>query len=234
MDKNFVHDVFSSVADRYDLMNTLMSFGLHKKWKREFVKRISSSLNHSIKVLDVACGTGDITYQIIKSIPNAEVHSCDINLDMIRIGVKEYTNKNLIKNFKFVCADAENLPFPCEYYDYYTIAFGIRNVHNREKALKEAYRVIKSGGKFLCLEFTPNKENSFFLKMYKLYSNFIIPKLGRLVAQDEKSYQYLIESIQEFPDQHIWSDIIHNAGFANVDHNDICKGILSIHSGIKI
>ncbi|GFQ72500.1 hypothetical protein TNCT_507811 [Trichonephila clavata] len=194
-----VKEVFDSVASRYDTMNDIMSLGMHRLWKDKMVNSVHFTKNS--KVLDVAGGTGDIAIRIVRKEPSAKVTVCDINQNMLSRGRDKAINSNQI-NFDWVCASAESLPFEDSEFDYCTIAFGIRNVSDRKKALNEAHRVLKPHGKFICLEFAPmHYQNEIFTKLYDLYSFKVIPKIGSIVAKDKSSYEYLVKSIREFPTQ---------------------------------
>ena len=228
---SLVHNIFSSVADKYDLMNDAMSFGIHHIWKRKFVSKIE---NLDAKILDVACGTGDISFRMYKKAislritPN--ITSTDINQEMLDIAEKRAIDKNILHGIKFVNANAEDLPFEDNSFDYYTISFGIRNVTNIDKALAEARRVLKSGGKFLCLEFS-KVDNIILNQIYDFYSMNIIPKMGKMIAGDEESYQYLVESIRRFPNQIEFKSMIQKSGFETVKYTNLSGGICSIHEG---
>ncbi|MGN7618737.1 MAG: bifunctional demethylmenaquinone methyltransferase/2-methoxy-6-polyprenyl-1,4-benzoquinol methylase UbiE [Ehrlichia sp.] len=224
----FVNQVFTSVASRYDLMNDMMSFGLHRLWKDKVINNISKG-----KLLDVACGTGDIAIKTTKSNRNVDITVCDINHKMLDQGVSNAINANVL-NLKWVCCSAEQLPFPDSTFDYYTISFGIRNVSHRECALHEAYRVLKSGGKFICLEFSPLKESHLLHKIYHFYSYNIIPNIGQLVAKDRVSYQYLVDSINQFPYQEDFVQEIENSGFSQIKYDNMCFGIVTLYTAWKI
>ncbi len=232
--KVLVHDVFSSVADKYDIMNDAMSLGVHRIWKDTFVRQIP---NLKSRILDVASGSGDIAFRIMK---RAQSHSiipeltlCDINQDMLSVARNKAIDSNFLHGLQYVCADAESLPFADNSFDYYTIAFGIRNVPKIEAALEEAYRVLKPTGKFLCLEFS-KVENSGLQRLYDFYSFNIIPKIGKLVADNESAYQYLVESINLFPDQDTFAVMLKDAGFSRVGYQNLTFGIVAIHSGYKL
>lgn len=231
--KHLVEDVFNSVASKYDIMNDLMSAGIHHIWKDRLVDHIT---NLDGRVLDVAGGTGDIGLRIIKKgLKNGKsphVIITDINHAMLKEGKNKAIDKNLFKNVEFINSDAEQLPFADNSFDYYTISFGIRNVTDRAKALKEAYRVLKPGGQFFCLEFS--KIDKKFASLYDLFSFNIIPKIGGLIAGDKASYQYLVESIRQFPDQESWKGMIQDAGFANVSYDNYSAGIAALHYGYKL
>lgn len=231
--KTLVNKVFSSVADKYDLMNDLMSFGLHRLWKDEFIKQIS---NLDSAILDVASGTGDIAFKIKERAKlynkHPEITLCDINQEMLRIALNKAIDNNLLEGLNYVSGNAENLPFPDNSFDYYTIGFGIRNVAKIENALKSAFRVLKPGGRFLCLEFS--KVSSDRLKsLYNFYSFNIIPKIGQIIAGKHGAYQYLAESINLFPDQESFATMIKEAGFNNVSYQNLTFGVCAIHSAYK-
>lgn len=231
--KHLVEDVFNSVASKYDIMNDLMSAGIHHIWKDRLVDHIT---NLDGRVLDVAGGTGDIGLRIIKKGlkhgKSPHVIITDINHAMLREGKNKAIDKNLFKDVEFINSDAEQLPFADNSFDYYTISFGIRNVTDRAKALKEAYRVLKPGGQFFCLEFS--KIDKKFASLYDLFSFNVIPKIGGLIAGDEASYQYLVESIRKFPDQESWKEMIQDAGFNNVSYDNYSAGIAALHYGYKL
>ncbi|XGA08933.1 MAG: bifunctional demethylmenaquinone methyltransferase/2-methoxy-6-polyprenyl-1,4-benzoquinol methylase UbiE [Wolbachia endosymbiont of Xenopsylla cheopis] len=226
-----VKKVFDSVADHYNIMNDVMSFGLHRLWKKRMVSTMH--VNQNCKLLDVAGGTGDVALQVIEKEPTTSVTVCDINYQMLRNGRDNAINKNKL-SLQWCCADAEYLPFNDYQFDYYTIAFGIRNVSNRKKALQEAYRVLKPGGKFICLEFAPmHYQNKIFTKLYDLYSFNIIPKMGKLIAKDEESYKYLVESIRQFPTQLQFKNEIEEVGFTNTSFCNMSCGIAALYLGYK-
>ena len=227
----FVHNVFSAVADKYDLMNNLMSFGVHHFWKNELLKEIN--LQDSFALLDVAGGTGDIAARVLKKYNSSKVTICDNNFSMIEKGIVKTTNAGHV-NIKWLCGDAEKLPLPSDHYDYYTIAFGIRNVANIDFALEEAYRVLKPGGKFICLEFSKVEDSLLLSKIYEMYSDYIIPLLGKVVAGNKEAYQYLVDSIREFPVQEKFSGLISDAGFININFRNLSCGITAIHSAWKV
>lgn len=226
-----VAEVFSSVASKYDIMNDAMSGGLHRIWKDKMISNLNPRNNTHL--LDVAGGTGDIAFRFLKKYPNSQVTISDINQAMLDQGKANAIDKNIIKNISWSCDDAQNLPFEDNSFDYYTIAFGIRNVTKIEKALSEAHRVLKYGGKFLCLEFS-KVNNPQLEKIYDLYSFNVIPRLGKLLANDKESYQYLVESIRKFPKQDDFANMIENAGFSKVVYDNMTFGVVSLHSGFKI
>lgn len=226
-----VADVFSSVASNYDLMNDAMSGGLHRIWKDKMIAKLNPQANTHL--LDVAGGTGDIAFRFLKKQPQSKVTISDINQSMLDEGKKNAIDKNILTNISWSCADAQKLPFEDNSFDYFTIAFGIRNVTEIEKALKEAFRVLKFGGRFLCLEFS-KVQNPAIAKFYDAYSFKAIPKLGKLLANDEASYQYLVQSIRKFPSQEDFADMIRTAGFSRVDYQNMTFGVVALHSGWKI
>lgn len=229
MDK--VRKVFDSVAGCYDIMNDIMSLGMHRLWKDTMVS--SMHLVKDSEVLDLAGGTGDIAIRILTKEPSSRVTICDINPNMLKKGRDKAINSNQL-NFDWVCANAEELPFEDSKFDYCTIAFGIRNVSNRKKALSEMHRVLKPNGKFICLEFAPmHYQRKTFIKLYDLYSFKVIPTIGSIVAKDRSSYEYLINSIREFPTQTTFKKEIEDIGFTNVEFRNMSYGIVALHSGTK-
>ena len=223
-----VRGVFSSVASSYDLMNDVMSGGLHRLWKDEFVRRVRPRRGE--KILDMAGGTGDIAFRLARR--GAEVTVADINPDMLGVGVDRAKRRGL-DGLVWAEENAERLSFPDCAFDAYTIAFGIRNVTDIDRALAEAYRVLKTGGRFFCLEFSQTRWPG-FSTLYRRYSRDVVPRLGRLVARDPDSYRYLVESIERFPDMPAFSRRIEQAGFAQVRADPILGGLVAIHSGWKI
>ncbi|QJT94118.1 bifunctional demethylmenaquinone methyltransferase/2-methoxy-6-polyprenyl-1,4-benzoquinol methylase UbiE [Wolbachia endosymbiont of Diaphorina citri] len=232
MDKSqLVKEVFDSVANCYDIMNDIMSLGMHRLWKEKMVSSVHFKKNS--KVLDIAGGTGDIAIRIARGEPSAQVTVCDINQNMLDKGRDKAINSNQL-NFNWVCANAESLPFEDSEFDYYTVAFGIRNFSDRKKALSEAYRVLKPNGQFVCLEFAPmHYQNEIFTKFYDLYSFKVIPKIGSIVAKDKGSYEYLVRSIREFPTQTNFKMEIEEVGFKNVEFYNMSYGIVALHIGTK-
>ncbi|KAG1656033.1 2-methoxy-6-polyprenyl-1,4-benzoquinol methylase, mitochondrial [Nymphon striatum] len=261
-----VHDVFSSVAPNYDLMNDVMSFGVHRLWKDKFM----SILNPvpGMKLLDVAGGTGDIAFRFIKYLdstnkiqtenghfdinepflkesPNCSsdeevvneedfhVTVCDINQKMLDIGQNRVETSYYHDKIEWICGNAEKLPVADNLFDAYTIAFGIRNCVHIDKVLSEAYRVLKPGGRFLCLEFS-HVQNKPLSMLYDAYSFQVIPVLGQVLARDWHSYQYLVESIRKFPPQDEFNSLIEEAGFKLVTYQNMSFGIVTIHSGYKV
>jgi demethylmenaquinone methyltransferase/2-methoxy-6-polyprenyl-1,4-benzoquinol methylase len=230
-----VRGVFERVARRYDLMNDLMSGGVHRVWKDIFVTRLNP--RPAMKVVDVAGGTGDIAFRIVKRtrdhLDPAEVTICDINAEMLAAGRTREDAERYADHLSWVCGDAECLPLPDASQDAYTIAFGIRNVSRLDQALAEAYRVLKPGGRFLCLEFSRAEVPGLDV-LYDAFSFNVIPRLGRVVAGDEESYRYLVESIRKFPPQRQFAAKIAAAGFKRVDYRNLSGGIAAIHSGWKV
>ncbi|MEE8610569.1 MAG: class I SAM-dependent methyltransferase [Sphingomonas aquatilis] len=223
-----VGGVFSSVAKNYDLMNDAMSGGMHRLWKDRFVRRLQP--REGEQVLDMAGGTGDIAFRIAES--GASVTVADINPDMLAVGMERAAKRGL-DSLVWTEANAETLTFPDSFFDAYTIAFGIRNVTDIPKALREAHRVLRRGGRFFCLEFSTTTWPG-FKEVYDGYSHKLVPKLGQLLAQDADSYRYLIESIRRFPDMPTFKGMIADAGFVRTKVEPIMGGLVAIHSGWKI
>ena len=226
-----VDDVFHSVARRYDLMNDLMSFGLHRAWKDALVTAVNPPKRLPFALLDIAGGTGDVALRVVESGGAAtRATVCDINTDMLEIGRERAAARALGHAVTFTEANAEALPFADKSFDAATIAFGIRNVPRIEQALAEAYRVLKIGGRFHCLEFSavdvPGLD-----RLYDFYSFNVIPALGRVVAGDAKSYRYLVESIRRFPNPQSFAAMLRAAGFARVSFQPMSGGIVALHSG---
>ncbi|MBZ9660108.1 bifunctional demethylmenaquinone methyltransferase/2-methoxy-6-polyprenyl-1,4-benzoquinol methylase UbiE [Mesorhizobium sp. ESP-6-4] len=229
-----VNDVFHKVANRYDLMNDLMSAGLHRLWKDAMVAWLNPPKKAGWKVLDVAGGTGDIAFRIIEaSQRQAHATVLDINGSMLAVGRDRAEKLGLAANTDFVEANAEELPFEDDSFDAYTIAFGIRNVPRIEVALDEAYRVLKRGGRFLCLEFS-EVDMPLLDKAYEAWSFNAIPKIGKAVTGDGEPYSYLVESIRKFPNQQNFAAMITRAGFDRVTFRNYSGGIAALHSGWKL
>ncbi len=222
-----VGGVFSNVAKNYDIMNDAMSGGMHRLWKDQFVRRIKPRKGETF--LDMAGGTGDIAFRMAAK--GALVTVSDINVDMLAVGM-ERARKRGIDGLVWQPENAETLSFPDRSFDGYTIAFGIRNVTDIPAALREAHRVLKFGGRFFCLEFSTTTWPG-FADIYDSYSHKLVPKLGKLVAKDEDSYRYLIESIRRFPDMPRFARMIEEAGFVQVKAEPIMGGLVAIHSGWK-
>ncbi|MDB5625372.1 MAG: bifunctional demethylmenaquinone methyltransferase/2-methoxy-6-polyprenyl,4-benzoquinol methylase [Tardiphaga sp.] len=233
--QTLVNDVFHSVARRYDLMNDLMSGGLHRVWKNIMITALNPPRgDRSFALLDVAGGTGDIAFRAA----NASGHGfratvCDINTGMLAVGRERAAKAGLDDRVDFIEGNAEALPFADRRYDAYTIAFGIRNVPRIDLALAEAYRVLKPGSRFLCLEFS-SVDVPGLDKIYDLFSFNVIPQLGKAVTGDAESYRYLVESIRKFPKPAVFSEMIREAGFARVKHDVLSGGIVALHSGWRL
>ncbi|MDP7541374.1 MAG: bifunctional demethylmenaquinone methyltransferase/2-methoxy-6-polyprenyl-1,4-benzoquinol methylase UbiE [Candidatus Pelagibacter bacterium] len=226
--EGLVKGVFNKVFDKYDLMNDFMSLGIHRIWKKDFVQMINPSKNK--KLIDVGCGTGDIASLYIKATSNkASILCVDPNKKMIEECKKKL---NKFKNITWKIGYAENLKVPNNSYDFYTISFGLRNTKNLNKSLAEAYRVLKTGGRFLCLEFS-KIENLNLDFIYKNYSK-IIPLLGQIIVGDKKPYEYLIQSIEKFVNQEQLLEIMRKNNFKNCTYRNLSGGIVAIHSGWKI
>jgi demethylmenaquinone methyltransferase/2-methoxy-6-polyprenyl-1,4-benzoquinol methylase len=223
--ESLVQGVFSSVAPKYDIMNDLMSFGLHKIWKRDLISEISPSGGDIL--LDVAGGTGDVAHRFLQAGGSSAV-VVDLNEEMLKEGQAKLSDPRL----SWVHANAEALPFEDNSFDYYTISFGIRNVTNIDKALAEAYRVLKPMGKFLCLEFS-QVNTPVLSRLYDFYSFNIIPKIGKMVAGDEEAYRYLVESIKNFEPAPRFAKLIEHAGFESVGYTKLTFGVVAIHVGYK-
>ncbi|MDX8432786.1 bifunctional demethylmenaquinone methyltransferase/2-methoxy-6-polyprenyl-1,4-benzoquinol methylase UbiE [Mesorhizobium abyssinicae] len=232
--QSLVNDVFHKVANRYDLMNDLMSGGLHRLWKDAMVTWLNPPKRPGWKVLDVAGGTGDIAFRIIEA-SDRQAHATvlDINGSMLDVGRDRAEKKGLRENADFVEANAEELPFADNSFDAYTIAFGIRNVPRIDVALTEAFRVLKRGGRLLCLEFS-EVEMPLLDKAYEAWSFNAIPKIGQAVTGDGEPYSYLVESIRKFPNQANFASMITRAGFDRVSFRNYSGGIAALHSGWKL
>jgi demethylmenaquinone methyltransferase/2-methoxy-6-polyprenyl-1,4-benzoquinol methylase len=233
--QTLVNDVFHSVARRYDLMNDLMSGGLHRVWKDVMVTTLNPPRNDApFALLDVAGGTGDISFRAAAAGGfGFEATVCDINGEMLAVGRERAIARHLDQQVQFVEGNAESLPFDDRRFDAYTIAFGIRNVPRIPLALQEAYRVLKPGSRFLCLEFStvtvPGLD-----KLYDLFSFNVIPQLGRAVTGDAESYRYLVESIRQFPRPEAFAQMIRDAGFSRVKYDIMSGGIVALHSGWRL
>jgi len=229
-----VDGVFRSVAQRYDLMNDLMSFGLHRAWKDALVTAVNPPKNRPFALIDIAGGTGDVASRVIAAGGKGTCAVvCDINPDMLAVGRERAALRGLGEALAFTEANAEALPFPDRSFDAATIAFGIRNVPRIEAALKEAYRVLKIGGRFLCLEFSAVNVPGLD-RLYDLYSFNVIPALGRAVVGDAESYRYLVESIRRFPKPQEFAGMMRAAGFARVSYQLMTGGIVALHSGWRL
>ncbi|NDB83233.1 MAG: ubiquinone/menaquinone biosynthesis methyltransferase [Alphaproteobacteria bacterium] len=245
--ERLVDSLFSKVSDKYDLMNDLMSLGIHRLWKDEFCKE---RIKYDEPILDMAGGTGDISLKLYKSsiglgsVPTSQIGEgldsqktqipritlCDLNIDMIEKSRRKHYDSNIL-NIKYVCAPAERLPFPSEVFGSYVVAFGVRNFANIEEGLKEAERVLKPGGRFLCLEFS-KVSNPILSSLYQAYSKYVIPNLGSLLG-DRDSYQYLVDSIEKFYSAEEFLSLVENAGFGCASYRTLSGGVVAIHSAYK-
>jgi demethylmenaquinone methyltransferase/2-methoxy-6-polyprenyl-1,4-benzoquinol methylase len=226
-----VADVFHSVANKYDLMNDLMSFGMHRLWKRFTLSQSQARVGQII--LDLAGGTGDLASEFTKKVGQTGlVILSDINEKMLQRGRERLTDEGIVGNIKYVQADAECLPFSDNYFDCITISFGLRNVTNKLAALQSMYRVLKPGGKLLVLEFS-KPVLPLLNTLYDKYSFHIIPKLGGWVSGDEASYQYLVESIRMHPDQETLKTMMQTSCFDDVEYHNLSGGIVALHKGFK-
>jgi len=229
--EHLVADVFHSVAEKYDLMNDLMSFGIHRLWKRFTID--CAGVRPGQKILDLAGGTGDLTAKFSRLVgENGEVVLADINDSMLKVGREKLRNKGLVSNIRYVQANAEALPFPENYFDLITIGFGLRNVTHKEQALASMYRALKPGGRLLVLEFS-KPTNIVMSKLYDFYSFKVLPKMGQLVAKDSDSYQYLAESIRMHPDQETLKGMMETVGFEQVTYHNLTQGVVALHRGFK-
>ncbi len=229
--EHLVADVFHSVADKYDLMNDLMSFGIHRLWKRFTID--CAGVRPGQKILDLAGGTGDLTAKFSRLVgESGEVVLADINDSMLKVGREKLRNKGLVNNIRYVQANAENLPFPDNYFDLITIGFGLRNVTHKDQALASMYRALKPGGRLLVLEFS-KPTNAVMSKLYDFYSFKVLPKMGQLVAKDSDSYQYLAESIRMHPDQETLKAMMEAVGFEQVTYHNLTQGVVALHRGFK-
>ena len=231
--QRFVNGVFERVASRYDLMNDLMSGGVHRLWKDAAINWLAPSRSVAAELLDVAGGTGDITRRFLRAAgPGSKAVICDISGSMIEEGRGRLAKEEALGSVAFVQGNAEALPFRASAFQFYTIAFGIRNVPNIQSALCEALRVLKPGGRFLCLEFS-QVQVPVLAELYRQYSDTVVPALGRVVAGDAEPYRYLVESITKFPNQRRLAGMMEEAGFARVQFRNLSGGIAAMHSGIK-
>jgi demethylmenaquinone methyltransferase/2-methoxy-6-polyprenyl-1,4-benzoquinol methylase len=228
---NMVADVFHSVASRYDLMNDLMSGGIHRIWKRFTIEL--SGVRKGNAVLDIAGGTGDLAARFADIVgPDGRVVLADINDSMLQVGRDKLLDQGRQGNLEFVQADAQYLPFPDDSFDCITIAFGLRNVTDKALAMRSMLRVLKPGGRLLVLEFS-KPENQLLSKAYDTYSFRVLPLMGRLVANDSDSYQYLAESIRMHPDQDTLKEMMEDAGFSRCEYHNMTGGVVALHKGVK-
>ena len=226
-----VAEVFHSVAAKYDIMNDLMSGGIHRVWKRFTID--SSGVRPGQRILDLAGGTGDLTAKFSRIVGDSgHVVLADINNSMLNVGRDKLRDMGIVGNVNYVQANAEELPFPDDYFDCITIAFGLRNVTDKDKALRSMYRVLKPGGRLLVLEFSkPILEP--LSKIYDTYSFHLLPKLGQIIANDAESYRYLAESIRMHPDQETLKGMMNDAGFEQTNYYNLTGGIVALHRGYK-
>ena len=227
-----VAEVFHSVASKYDVMNDFMSMGVHRLWKKYTIE--TSSVRPGHRVLDLAGGTGDLAKQFSKKVgTKGQVVLSDINASMLAEGRSRMIDAGVSNNMEFVQANAECLPFPDNHFNLVTIAFGLRNVTDKDAALRSIHRILKPGGRLLVLEFS-RPTNPVIRKVYDEYSFNVIPKVGKAVTGDAESYQYLVESIRMHPDQDTLKDMVLNAGFDQADYINLTNGVVAIHRGFKL
>ncbi len=231
--QTLVDDVFHKVAGRYDIMNDLMSGGLHRIWKDVLVTRLAVPKHRAFNHLDVAGGTGDVSFRVVAAGQNVKATVCDINAEMLKVGRERAAERSLADKVEFIQGNAEELPFEDRTFDGYSIAFGIRNVPRKDKALSEAFRVLKTGGRFLVLEFSPQVIPGLD-RIYDTYSFNVIPALGRMVTGDGEPYRYLVESIRQFPRPAAFTQMVEEAGFARVEVLPMTGGIVTLTSGWKV
>ncbi|RUO29331.1 bifunctional demethylmenaquinone methyltransferase/2-methoxy-6-polyprenyl-1,4-benzoquinol methylase UbiE [Aliidiomarina sedimenti] len=229
--KSLVAGVFDSVAAKYDVMNDVMSFGIHRLWKRQTLD--ASGVRKGQRILDLAGGTGDLTAKFSRIVgPQGQVVLADINDSMLKVGRDKLRDMGIVGNVEYVQANAEELPFPDDHFDAITIAFGLRNVTDKDKALRSMLRVLKPGGRLLVLEFS-KPEHDVLNSLYDFYSFNVLPQMGGLIANDKESYQYLAESIRMHPDQETLKQMMEDAGFEQVTYQNMTGGIVALHRGFK-
>lgn len=228
--KNLVREVFDSVAPRYDIMNDLMSLGIHRIWKRLFITKLAP--HPSLRLLDLASGTGDIAFGWLKNNGGHAIMT-DVNVSMLFLGRDRALNRGLISSLSFCVADAETLPFPDMSVDRVSIAFGLRNCTDKIAVIREARRVLRPGGRFFCLEFS-KVQIAALSPLYEAWSFKVLPTMGKIVAKDRASYQYLAESIRTFPDPETLADMFRQAKFSHVTYQLLSGGIVAIHSGWRL
>ena len=226
-----VRELFSDVANKYDVMNDVMSMGIHRIWKEAMMDWLAPRPGQ--KLLDVAGGTGDVSFKFLKRAGHGHATVCDLTEGMLIEGRKRAEAAAMQDSLDWVVGDAMDLPFEDSTFDVYTISFGIRNVTRPQEALNEAYRVLKPGGRLMVLEFS-QLPNPMMQKAYDLYSFNVIPRMGQMIANDRDSYQYLVESIRNFPDQDTFLGMVRSAGFENAKYRNMTMGIAALHSGWKI
>lgn len=226
-----VHGVFTSVASKYDVMNDVMSAGIHRVWKDAMMDWLAP--RDGQRLLDVAGGTGDIAFRFLGRAPGASAVVCDMTESMLISGQQRADAEKLADKLEWVVGDAMALPFEDNSFDVYTISFGIRNVTRPQEALNEAYRVLRPGGRLMVLEFS-QLPNPGMQKLYDLYSYNVIPTMGKIIANDRDSYQYLVESIRQFPDQETFLGMVREAGFEQAKYRNLTMGVAALHSGWKI
>ena len=226
-----VRDLFSDVANRYDIMNDVMSMGIHRVWKEAMMDWLAPRAGQTL--LDVAGGTGDVSFKFLKRAGQGHATVCDLTEGMLVEGRKRAEAEKMIDSLDWVVGDAMNLPFEDNTFDVYTISFGIRNVTRPQEALNEAYRVLRPGGRLMVLEFS-QLPNPALQKAYDLYSFNVIPRMGQVIANDRDSYQYLVESIRNFPDQETFLDMVRAAGFDQAKYRNLTMGVAALHSGWKL
>ena len=233
--QGLVDDVFHSVARRYDLMNDLMSGGLHRAWKDALVSAVHPPKgDRPFALLDLAGGTGDVAFRVVEAGgPNVRVTVCDINAEMLTVGHERAIERGYDDVVTFEQGNAEELPYPDRQFDCVTIAFGIRNVPRIERALEQAFRVLRIGGRFLCLEFS-SVDLPGLSSLYDVYSYNVIPRIGEAVTGDREAYQYLVESIRKFPKPPVFATMIEAAGFRRVSFSSMTAGVVALHSGWKL
>lgn len=225
-----VREVFDSVAGRYDVMNDVMSGGLHRLWKKAFVAWLRPRAG--MRLLDLAGGTGDIAFRFLGA-GGGEVLVCDINAEMLGVGCQRAARRKLAGELRWACGNGEELPLADRSFDAVTCAFGIRNMTHVERALADIRRVLKPGGRFMCLEFSQLALPGLGAA-YDAYSFKLVPKMGKLIANDEDSYRYLVESIRRFPDQDTFAGMMRDAGFGQVEYRNLAGGIAAMHSGWRV
>lgn len=226
-----IEALFNRIADSYDLMNDIMSGGLHRVWKDIFVRTIDPKSPE--KILDLAGGTGDVAFRISdKTHQKTELHICDLSSEMLKKGKLRALDQGFFKNLFWINGSGEQLPYPAQSFDKVTISFGLRNVTSRSEVLSEIYRILKSNGTFFCLEFSKPIFPP-FRKLYEYYSFSLIPRMGALIAKDRDAYQYLVESIAEFPDQKTLLQEMKTTGFLSCGYDNLSGGIAAIHWGKK-